>query len=118
MGDLSKNFSKSEFICPCCGDMLIDPRLVEALQQLRKQARQPVTVLSGYRCERHNKEVGGSKYSQHLRGRAADIVIDGYSPTSMKVLAESIPAFAKGGIGVYHDQGFVHVDVRKKKARW
>lgn len=116
MGDLSKNFSGSEFVCPCCGDLIIDPRLVEALQQLRDQVGQPVTVASGYRCEKHNKIVGGSKYSQHLRGRAADILIDHLSPIVVAELADHVGAFHNGGIGIYEKH--VHVDVRKKKARW
>jgi len=35
----------------------------------------------------------------------------------MYELAESVPAFAQGGIGVY-DRGFLHVDVRDHRARW
>lgn len=38
MGDLSRNFSKSEFACRCCGKTEIDQRLVDALQELRDLA--------------------------------------------------------------------------------
>ncbi len=32
----------------------------------------PIAVTSGYRCERLNRAVGGTTYSDHVKGRAAD----------------------------------------------
>jgi len=118
MGDLSRNFSKHEFTCRCCGRIEINPRLVDALQELRDLAGLPVRVTSGYRCPDHNRAVGGAKHSQHLLGNAADIVVKGRSVAEMHTLAEQVPAFRDGGIGVYPEQGFVHVDVRAGRARW
>jgi len=60
MGDLTRNFSRSEFACPCCGRADVDMRLVEALQELRDLAGVPVRVNSGFRCAKHNREVGGA----------------------------------------------------------
>ena len=34
----------------------------------------PIRINSGFRCVRHNEEVGGAKSSRHLLGCAADIV--------------------------------------------
>ena len=118
MGDLSRNFSKSEFACRCCGKAEIDQRLVEALQELRDLAGAPVRVTSGYRCPDHNRAVGGAKQSRHLRGHAADIVIKGLSVAGMYELAGRVAAFRNGGIGVYPEQGFVHVDIREVRTRW
>jgi len=118
MGDLSKNFSRSEFACRCCGKTEIDQRLVGALQELRDLAGAPVRVTSGYRCPEHNRAVGGAKRSQHLLGNAADIVIKNLSVASMYELATRVQAFRNGGIGVYPEQGFIHVDVREGRARW
>jgi uncharacterized protein YcbK (DUF882 family) len=48
--------------------------LVEnVLEPAREKLGGPIIVNSGYRCERHNREVGGVANSQHLRGEAADI---------------------------------------------
>ena len=44
------------------------------LDPLRKAYGKPIVVSSGYRCEALNKAVGGSKTSDHMNGRAADIV--------------------------------------------
>jgi len=118
MGDLSRNFSRHEFNCRCCGRAEINPNLVDALQELRDLAAATVRITSGYRCPELNRAVGGAKRSQHLLGNAADIVIDGRSVAETYELAEQVPAFRNGGIGVYPEQGFVHVDVRDGRARW
>ena len=43
------------------------------LDPLREAYGNPIIVTSGYRCERLNKLVKGSKTSQHRFGQAADI---------------------------------------------
>lgn len=47
------------------------------LEPLRAHYRQPIQILSGFRCPALNKAVGGSDKSQHLYGEAADIRIRG-----------------------------------------
>jgi zinc D-Ala-D-Ala carboxypeptidase len=47
------------------------------LQPLRDSIGMPLVVSSGYRCARLNKYVGGSVRSQHMEGRAADVVCFG-----------------------------------------
>ena len=118
MGDLSKNFSRHEFACRCCDRTEINQRLVDALQELRDLAGLPVRVTSGYRCPEHNRAIGGATRSQHLLGTAADISVRGMTSAEMYRLAEDVEAFSNGGIGVYPDKGFIHVDVRDGRARW
>ena len=67
MGDLSYNFSRSEFACKCgCGLDRIDRDLVDNLQQARQAIGIPLPINCGCRCEAHNKSVGGKVNSAHL----------------------------------------------------
>ena len=122
---LTKNFNRQEFDCKD-GTKVPDeflPNVQEVannLQILRDYLKVPVRVTgSGYRSQKHNKKVGGAKFSQHLTASGADINADGYTP---KELAKEIEKLIKegkmkeGGIGVY--KGFVHYDIRGTKARW
>lgn len=113
---LSKNFTREEFACKCCGFSLVDPMLIRGLQVLRDALRKPVVILSGCRCERHNERVGGAKFSQHLIGRAADIRVEGMSARELYAKAKDIPMLR--GFGVDDERGFLHVDSRDVGARW
>jgi len=95
----------------------IDSRLLSGLEALRVLAGVPVAVHAGYRCPRHNAEVGGVPHSEHTLGRAADIHVPGLSLQQMYELAAAVPEFAEGGIGVY-EENFLHVDTRGHRARW
>jgi len=117
VGDLSAHFSREELRCRCCGQLRIDSRLLDGLEALRALAGVPVVVHAGYRCARHNAEVGGVPRSEHTLGMAADIHLPGMSLQRMYEMASSIPQFAGGGIGVY-DGNFLHVDVREHRSRW
>jgi len=101
MADLSTHFSRKEFSCRCCGRWLTDSKLLEGLEALRSLAGVPVIVHTGYRCARHNQQVGGVPHSEHLAGQAADISLPGLSLQRMYELALEVPQFAAGGIGVY-----------------
>lgn len=92
------------------------------LQCIREHFGKAVTITSGYRTPEHNAEVGGSKSSQHLLGRAADIRVAGVSVEDVAAYAESLmPGW--GGVGSYpvkagRATGWVHVDTRQNKSRW
>jgi hypothetical protein len=47
------------------------------LEPLRVAMGEPIKIGSGYRCEKLNKAVGGVGNSQHMKGQAADLCIDG-----------------------------------------
>ena len=46
------------------------------LDPIREKFGKPITITSGYRCDKLNKLVGGKPNSQHLKGQAADLVGD------------------------------------------
>ena len=47
------------------------------LQPLRDAMGEPIKIGSGYRCPALNRAVGGVSNSQHIKGQAADLCIDG-----------------------------------------
>ncbi|MCP4601657.1 MAG: DUF882 domain-containing protein [Proteobacteria bacterium] len=120
MGNLTKNFSDYEFACKCCGESKATPKLLESLQALRDLAGSPVRLTSGYRCPNHNRNCGGARRSQHMKGTAADVRIDGMNTSEIYRLARKIEAFNNGGMGIYvkRSHEFVHLDVRGNRARW
>lgn len=76
-------FKMEEFRCRCCGSTG-SQQVVENIRALvenvldpaRERYGKPIKVNSGYRCEKHNREVGGASQSQHLcqgGSAAADI---------------------------------------------
>ena len=113
---VSTNFKVREFACTDGSDpIFIDSELVVILQKVRNHFGKPVTITSAYRTPTLNKSVGGTTYSQHLYGMAADIKISGVTPKKVADYAETLLP-GKGGIGVYDT--FTHIDVRATKARW
>jgi hypothetical protein len=47
------------------------------LEPLRVAMNEPIKIGSGFRCQALNKAVGGGSNSQHMKGQAADLCIDG-----------------------------------------
>ena len=47
------------------------------LEPLRVAMDEPIKIGSGFRCQKLNKAVGGVYNSQHLKGQAVDLCIDG-----------------------------------------
>ncbi len=113
---LSTNFRVREFACLDGSDpIFIDTELVSILQKIRTHFGRAVTITSAYRTPPRNKSVGGTAYSMHLYGRAADIKVSGISPSRVAEYAEKLLP-DRGGIGIYDT--FTHIDVRSVKSRW
>lgn len=69
-----KHFKPSEFMCKCqCGANDMKPVFLWKLEQARELAGIPFIIRSGYRCSKHNKEVGGKPTSDHLTGEGVDV---------------------------------------------
>lgn len=124
---MTKNFTKEEFDCNCdCGvcEMPINVyhnmvKVANQLQTLRDYIGKPIQVNSAWRSEEYNASIGGVKNSQHIMGRAADIVIKGMTPIEVSKIIEELISkgdMLQGGLGIY--SSFVHYDIRGTKARW
>lgn len=111
---LTRNFKLSEFACKDgSNDIILDMRLVWKLQELRDLLGRPVLITSGYRTESYNQKVGGVKNSQHLLGKASDIIVKGMEITELSRIAKIV---GFNGIGIY--KTFLHVDVREHESNW
>ncbi len=94
----------------------MDEQLVNYLQAIRDHFGKPVNISSAFRCAKRNTAVGGVSNSMHIKGKAADIYIEGVTPGEIAKYAESIGIL---GIGLYESDGnFVHIDTRTKKSFW
>lgn len=114
MGDISENFSRKEFACKCGYDT-VDVELIALLEDMRSHFKERITINSGARCPTHNKKEGGGVASQHLFGKAGDVVVEGvHADAVANYLEAKYPN--KYGIGRYI--GRTHIDVRQTPARW
>lgn len=76
----------------------IETLVAEVLDPVREAYGKPIYVNSGYRCEAHNRKVGGVPRSQHLVGQAADIRpsnTDGTNRRSATVSGANLTDLAK-----------------------
>jgi len=113
LGDLSTNFWKSEFKCPCkkCRrkKVRVNQLLLFKLEMLRIElGNKPIIINSGIRCPEENKRVGGFPNSAHITGEAADIRIKGVKPIDIGLAAEKIK-----GLRIGIAKTYVHLDVRQ-----
>lgn len=108
-------FCRREFACKCgCGLDTVDAELLNVLSSVRANFNTEVTINSGCRCRDYNAFVGGADKSQHLIGRAADIVVAGVLPAIVVDYLDSRYPNCYG-IGRYAD--FTHIDTRSGK-KW
>jgi len=99
------------FACPCCGVNWVDPRLEWMIGLIEDAIEHKLTITSGFRCKKHNKEVGGSETSSHLTGLAADISCK-YSRLRFMIVGAALQiGFKRIGIG----KTFIHLDIDRKK---
>ena len=96
----------------------IDPRLLDLMSAMQAWLRMndhiaPLNILSGYRSPKTNSEVKGARNSMHLQGRAVDIHVEGIPTRTLERLAKTLNV---GGVGVYLDRGFIHLDTGRVRS--
>ena len=105
-----KYFTPDEFACKCgtcgLGFEQMDKKLLDLLDDIRQLAGIPFVITSAMRCKEHNKAVGGSSRSSHMRGYAVDIQAKTGADRFKIVYAAMRHGI--GRIGVKHS--FVHID--------
>ena len=121
---LSPHFNSSEFRCKCCGKIVVDTNLIDTLEKLFPALNlSKINIISGYRCAKHDKEIGGRGVGSHVEGYAADIRCFYANGTRVpsSVVSLSLERLGhKYGIGyrcggVADSAGNTHVDVKPRK---
>ena len=105
--------TRDDFKCPCCGANEISDDLVKRLQGIEVECHVKLHINSGFRCEKHNKEIRGEDASSHLVGLAADVSCN-YSGLRMYLINYGLAAeIDRIGIG----KSFIHFDIDTTKPR-
>ena len=84
----------------------MDLKFLVRLDWARSIAEIPFRITSGFRCPKHNKEIGGRPNSSHLRGLAADIACSNSEERYKIINALIMVGFKRIGIA----DSFIHVD--------
>lgn len=112
---VSKHFNSSEFRCPHCGRIKIDENLIEKLEHIFDKVNASKCIISsGYRCEVHDKLIGGF-LGRHFEGLASDCVF--YDKNNNMIPSKIICCVAwdigeLNGIAKINEY-YVHLDNRK-----
>jgi uncharacterized protein YcbK (DUF882 family) len=102
----------------------LDPGLPHILAGVQTEASRQygsdrvIIVTSGYRTPARNAKLrGAAPNSLHLRGKAADIEIEGFSPPEVGQLA--LEKTNVGGVGIYTTNNtFTHLDTGRRRDWW
>ena len=113
-----ENFDDDEFRCKHCGELKCTDEFLIRLQAFRYRLNMvfgkniPIVVTSGYRCEEHNRDIGGVPNSRHLVSDAADICSTAITPEDL--YADAIASQLFSTVILYKKSRFVHVDSRER----
>ena len=112
---ISEHIWYKEVLCPCgCIDkdnpfLYVDPGVIALFEIWRTFVGHPLPITSFYRCEKHNKAIGGAVNSFHRLGAAIDF-IDSQSELTASYLSRLSTVVGAGGLGIYLDEGHFHID--------
>jgi hypothetical protein len=102
--------------CDCHGAFQVDERLLAALEEFRSMVGGPLQVTCGFRCDSHNRKVGGHTASFHRLGMAADITsfelrkdLEGWAMKAGQVI-EGRCGREVGNVFFYPRRLFLHMD--------
>ncbi len=97
----------------------IDVRLLDQLYRVNHKLdnQKEVLMLSGYRSPKTNEQLRRNsevvaKNSLHMKGEAIDFLLP---DVSLKHLHKATLAVCDGGVGYYERNGFIHMDIGRKR---
>ena len=118
---MEERFPRYRFACPCCDENRIDDRVIKTLDRAGELFEERLclkdityAVTSGFRCKKHNAEVGGAKHSLHMLGLAADTIpiVEGKSEQEiLRWWFFSLISAGFSGVGLTRGNA-IHADIR------
>lgn len=114
----SANFTPQELRCGCphCNKNVhnqCNPDALAALQRIRDELGESMTITSAYRCPKHPEEARKARAGQHSLGNAFDIQV-GWGAKRMRIVDLAIK---HGFNGFGFANSFIHIDFRPESAR-
>lgn len=116
---IANHLKLQEFACKCsrCQHKVgaAHVQLLKSWEYLRETLNEPIRVSSGFRCTYHNWNIGGVANSQHLIGKAMDLLLpvdDTFANDLFILLLEA------GFKGIGRSKNFIHADVRDDYSFW
>lgn len=118
---MEDRFPRYRFACPCCNENNMDDMVLHLLEiagglfeTAIRSNNVTYTVTSGFRCKKHNAEVGGAKHSLHMLGLAADTIpiVEGKSEQEiLRWWFFSLISAGFTGVGLTRGNA-IHADIR------
>ena len=94
----------------------LEPTTLERFVKLEQAWGEQLEVMWAFRTVSINNEMGGRKHSQHLQGKAIDVVHNGWSKEKMRKFVRL--AYDMGFRGFGLGRTIVHIDTRPKLGAW
>ena len=91
------HFDPEEIRCKCNGQYCngfphkMQPLVMQIAERARQWSGHPIQVISGLRCEIHNRNEKGHERSQHMFGEALDVYFYGVTPSAALAWVQSQP---------------------------
>lgn len=108
-----RHFRREEFRCKCGGQFCngypaeMQRPVVEIADAAREHFDRPAYVVSGLRCQRWNAHEGGVANSQHMRGEAIDLRVEGIDAETLRRFVSTQPrhrySYCINGTNVHFD---------------
>jgi zinc D-Ala-D-Ala carboxypeptidase len=101
-------FTDEELRCKCCGKLEMDDVFRDRLSWVRETAGFPLLIDSGYRCPKHNAEVGSTS-TNHTKGLAVDVLNLDHN-LRYRIIAAAIRS---GILGIGIGNNYLHLDTNR-----